>query len=128
MPPSDLGDELHASLAQADRWLEQRSQQRAATLADVYGRVVRVSGMLISARMPCVSVGELCRVLSHAQVCARQHNAVESLGLLAEVVGFSGNETLLAPLGPVDGISSSSLVEALGYSHSIDVGDHLLGR
>ena len=120
--------ELEVLLRQAAHWLQQRTQRPPAALSNTYGRVTRVSGMLVSARMPCVSVGELCRILDHAQICSGVAGSLEAGGLLAEVVGFSGAETLLAPLGPVDGISSTSLVEPLGYSHSIEVGDHLLGR
>lgn len=127
-PAAPILPELQAHLKHAARWLEQRTQRPPAMLTDAYGRVVRVSGMLISARMPSVSVGELCRILNHAQVCAGAADTSRASGLLAEVVGFSGGETLLAPLGPVDGISSASLVEPLRHSHTIEVGDHLLGR
>ncbi|MDD7805071.1 MAG: type III secretion system ATPase SctN [Endozoicomonas sp. (ex Botrylloides leachii)] len=89
-----------------------------APLVDIRGRVTEVKGMIIKAAVPNVKVGELCRLISPTE------NNTE----YAEVVGFQENETVLAPLGELMGISSSTEVIPTGTVHHVGVGSHLLGH
>lgn len=83
-----------------------------------YGRVEQVDTMLVIASLPRCTVGDLCELIAPNTADAP---------VLAEVIGFDGKRTLLAPLGPTDGIASESLVRALGAPHHMRVGPHLLG-
>ncbi len=82
------------------------------------GRVVQAVGTLIRASSVAARVGELCALV----------DLNSGLQSLAEVVGFSGNEVWLNPLGSIDGLSPSTLVRPLGRRHTVAVGDFLLGR
>lgn len=111
------GEALAALLSQANAWSDERCRAiPSRPVVEFHGRVARVSGTLIAARAAQVSVGELCELIH------------DNGSMLAEVVGFGGDEALLSPLGPVDGISARSTVKPLGRPHEIDCGGHLLGR
>lgn len=82
-----------------------------------HGRVVDAVGTLVKGVGFSARVGELCGLVVPG-----------SLPVLAEVVGFSGEKALLAPMGPLDRVSDRSAVVAYGREHSVCVGDFLLGR
>jgi flagellum-specific ATP synthase len=82
------------------------------------GRVTRVVGILIESRGPRASVGDLCRI----------HITGERDPVLAEVVGFSGENLLLMPYAPIQRIAPESLVESTGHGLKIKVGDALIGK
>jgi len=84
------------------------------------GRVTEVTGLVIRANVPAVRVGELLTIETDP--------AAEGSQLLAEVVGFRGEEVVLMPLGEPTGIGPDSLVTPTGRPLSISVGDGLLGR
>jgi type III secretion protein N (ATPase) len=84
-----------------------------------YGRVERVSATLVVARLPGCKIGHLCELSCKAG---------DGKPALAEVIGFDGANTLLAPLAPTDGLAARTLVRALGRPHEIAVGPHLLGQ
>jgi len=81
------------------------------------GRLVRAVGTVLRAVLPDVRLGELCRI----QAC-------RAGPLLAEVVGFDGDEAVLAPLGEVMGLNAGAEVEATGDVLRVPVGPALLGR
>ena len=81
------------------------------------GRVVRAVGTVLRAAMSNVSLGELCRI-----------DGRDGRLLLAEVVGFDGDEAVLAPLGDMRGLGSGARVEATGDVLQVPVGPALLGR
>jgi type III secretion protein N (ATPase) len=81
------------------------------------GRVTEVTGLVIRADVPAVRVGELLTI-----------ETIGSQPLLAEVVGFRGDEVVLMPLGELAGIGPDSLVTPTGRPLSIAVGDGVLGR
>jgi FliI/YscN family ATPase len=92
-------------------------------LADVprftsYGRVTRVTGLVIEATGLDVGLGDLCRISSQDG----------QFSALAEVVGFHDGGVLLMPLGELDGLHPGSAVQPLGRSFTVDVGEGLLGR
>jgi type III secretion protein N (ATPase) len=81
------------------------------------GRVVDAIGTLVRGVGLNVKVGELCGL---------------QLGgptpVLAEVIGFAGDKALLAPMGPLAGVSDRTPIVSYGRTHSVRAGDHLLGR
>ncbi|MGU9978142.1 MAG: type III secretion system ATPase SctN [Candidatus Oxydemutatoraceae bacterium WSBS_2016_MAG_OTU14] len=91
---------------------------RSADLIRLHGYVVEVTGAMIRAIVPKAKVGELCYL----------KNPKEGQTMLAEVVGFENNLTLLTPMGSMVGISNATEVVASGTSHTIPVGPQLLGK
>ena len=85
---------------------------------EIRGRVENVVGTIIRAVLPNVKVGELCIL----------RNPWEDWQLYAEVVGFQRQHALLTPFGSIQGISPSTEVIATGETHSVGVGEALLGR
>ena len=86
---------------------------------DVRGRVVQVVGTIIKAVIPGVKIGELC-------ILRNPHD--EDWQLLAEVVGFAKEASLLTPFGEIIGVSSATEVIPTGKTHSVAVGPDMLGR
>ena len=86
---------------------------------DVRGRVVQVVGTIIKAVIPGVKVGELCIL---------QNPFDEDWQLLAEVVGFQEEASLLTPFGEIIGVSSATEVIPTGKTHTVAVGPDMLGR
>ncbi|ELY1861830.1 FliI/YscN family ATPase [Serratia marcescens] len=110
MVMTNFSDEI---AAWADR---QRRRLLQADPVTVYGRVTGISGILLECSLPCARIGDLCHITRRAQ---------ESV--LAEVVGFNTQHTLLSALGPLDGIARGARVAPLWMPHSISVSDALLG-
>jgi type III secretion protein N (ATPase) len=91
----------------------------AASLCEVSGEVVRVSGPVVHARLPAVRIGEMCTIGPFTP----------SGGLLgAEVIGFHEHLAALSPFGSTEGIGPGTKVLPLGRAHGVRVGVHLLGR
>jgi type III secretion protein N (ATPase) len=90
---------------------------KEASTVRVRGRVTELAGLVIRATVPGVRVGEVVQV--------RGKNRSE---VLAEVVGFQGDEVMLMPLGELKGIGPDSEVVPTGRPLTIRVGDALLGR
>ncbi|MGQ9747047.1 MAG: flagellar protein export ATPase FliI [Candidatus Caldatribacteriaceae bacterium] len=84
----------------------------------INGKVLQAVGVVIEAQGPICRVGEICTVRSFS----------EGREVLAEVVGFRGERTLLMPLGERNGIEMGSEVVALGRKGNIKVSAGLLGR
>ena len=85
---------------------------------EIRGRVENVVGTIIRAVLPNVKIGELCIL----------RNPWEDWQLYAEIVGFHRQHALLTPFGSIQGISPSTEVIATGETHSVGVGETLLGR
>ncbi|MCR4419885.1 MAG: flagellar protein export ATPase FliI [Clostridia bacterium] len=83
---------------------------------EVAGRVIRVVGLTVEASGLELPVGELCRV------------GTGETAVVAEVVGFREETTLLLPLGELGGIAPGQKVVPTGRAHLIGVGWNLLGR
>ena len=86
---------------------------------DVRGRVVQVVGTIIKAVIPGVKIGELCILRNPFD---------EDWQLLAEVVGFQEEASLLTPFGEIIGVSSATEVIPTGKTHTVAVGPDMLGR
>ena len=82
------------------------------------GVLTSATGIVLKARGVDASVGELCALYDYNRATM----------LLAEVVGFSEGEHVLAPLEDPAGLSEFTRVQPLNRAHSIAVGEHLLGH
>src|SRR5450755_2179142 len=77
------------------------------------GRVTEVTGLVIRASVPGFRVGEVLTIETDPAASGAQ--------LLAEVVGFRGDQVVLMPLGDLTGIGPDSLVTPTGRPLSIQV-------
>lgn len=84
----------------------------------VHGRVTRVVGLVVEAVGVEGVVGDLCRIRP-----LRGGDVV-----VAEIVGFRGDNVLLMPLGPVEGLRPGLAVERHDRSSGVAYGPELLGR
>ncbi|MCG8609244.1 MAG: FliI/YscN family ATPase [Pseudomonadales bacterium] len=83
------------------------------------GRVAEARGTLITVTgLSSARIGELC-------VLKDQHTGHELYG---EVIGIRGNQILLTPLGPLEGVSAKMEVISEGEPATVAVGHGLLGR
>mgnify|MGYP003827835777 FL=1 len=87
-------------------------------LLEIRGRITQITGTIIKAMVPGAKIGELCLL----------RNPGERFELKAEVVGFSGKEALLTPMGDLYGLSSNTEVIPTGKMQMVPVGPSLLGR
>ncbi|HZZ05937.1 FliI/YscN family ATPase [Paraburkholderia sp.] len=83
----------------------------------VQGRVNHAVGQILNATGIRARLGEICELRTPNQPT-----------LLAEVVGFSRQTTLLTPLGEVAGLSPETTVVPSGREHMFPVGAALFGR
>jgi len=81
------------------------------------GRVVEALGQTIESAGPRCSVGECCEIVDGS---GQRH--------LVEVVGFHGANVVSMPVESSEGIRYGDVVEALGTTPQIEVGDALVGR
>jgi len=84
----------------------------------VKGKVKELTGLIVKAVVPNVSVGELCYIFIQ-----NQNKTIKS-----EVVGFQDNDVLLMPLGSLEGIGPGNEVIPSGDCLRVPVGENLLGR
>jgi type III secretion protein N (ATPase) len=106
-------------IAQAGRLL--RTLQATRTVVE-HGRVVQAGGTVLRATGLRARIGQQCRVFDPA----RDGEAGEPL--LAEVIGFAGNEAILAPYGALQGVVVGASVQALAEDAQMPCGPALLGR
>ncbi|MBV1884322.1 MAG: FliI/YscN family ATPase [Pseudomonadales bacterium] len=90
---------------------QSRPIETIGKVVEAYGTLVKVTG--ISAR-----IGDLC-LLKDTQ---------SDYTLYAEAIGVSGNNTLVSPLGPLEGVSSTMEVTIANSASNLPVGISLLGR
>ena len=111
---ADMDRTIARLAADRARWLTEFPSKPGFTSC---GKVARVLGTVIEAHMPPVQIGELCSL----------SNPESDVELLAEVVGFNNHAALLSALSPLEGVSNRTRITPLRCSHSIEVGEHLLG-
>ncbi|HST45062.1 MAG TPA: FliI/YscN family ATPase [Luteimonas sp.] len=92
-----------------------QSIERVGRVAEAYGTLIKATGLK-------AAIGELCELRNP------RGDGDPAFRLAAEVVGVSKQNTLLTPLGALDGISATTEVYATGRQASVRVGDGLLGR
>lgn len=78
------------------------------------GRLLHIGATLLTAWLPGVFMGEVCRLLPD--------------GALAEVVGIDGSKALLSPFISTVGLYCGQQVQPLARRHRVPVGQELLGR
>ncbi len=83
------------------------------------GKVVNVVGLTIESAGPDATLGDVCCIYTEGD---------KGEYILAEVVGFRENKTLLMPYEDTGGIGLGCLVENQGTSMKIQVGPFLLGQ
>lgn len=81
------------------------------------GSIVATKGPTLVARMPQVTVGELCIV-----------ERADRSTVPAQVIAFDNDLVSLAPLAEVQGISPGARVSGTGVPPSLNVSDALLGK
>lgn len=91
---------------------------READTVRCTGKVTRVVGLTIEASGITASVGEICYIL-----CKGNKDTI-----VAEVVGFRDDNTLLMPFGDLEGISPGCKVIPTGSPHQISIGSGMLGQ
>ncbi|YCA42565.1 flagellar protein export ATPase FliI [Bacillus sp. JZ8] len=83
-----------------------------------YGKVTRVVGLMIEARGPSTSIGDICYI----------HLRNGTVHIKAEVVGFKEEFVILMPYKDVRDISPGCIVETTSKPLQIKVGEALIGR
>jgi type III secretion protein N (ATPase) len=81
------------------------------------GRVDEVTGLVVRATIPGISLHEVVKI-----------DRRDRAPLAAEVVGFRGEQAVVMPLGDLAGVSPTSAVWRTGAPFTIPCGDDLLGR
>jgi flagellum-specific ATP synthase len=81
------------------------------------GEVKNVIGNVIEAQLPKISLGTLTSI-----------DIPGAPSIIAEVVGFKDQRSILLPYGPVTGISIGAKVKANRDGSRVKVGPHLLGH
>ncbi|EON13713.1 FliI/YscN family ATPase [Pandoraea sp. SD6-2] len=79
-----------------------------------YGRIDKITPNAMRARLPGAALGEQCRVVSPE--------------LDAEVIAVEGRHVWLAPYAEPNGVANGALVQALGTSSRVAVGDYMIGE
>jgi type III secretion protein N (ATPase) len=89
-----------------------------ATQLCLRGKIVEAVGTLVRIVGVPVQIGEICKLISPGG----------GQCLLGEVVGLHRDEALVMPLGPMVGLSSTTMVEGTGAGLTVGHGSALLGR
>ena len=84
----------------------------------ISGTVSEVTGLLVASRGPWLPVGGVCKIYPLGGAAP----------VMAEVVGFRHEETLLMPLADLRGVGPGSEVVVLAKEAHYPVGEELLGR
>ncbi len=85
----------------------------------IAGQVVSISGLTIEATDLPLPVGSLCRIFA---------GGTDTRTLLAEVIGFQGERTLLMSLSNVSGVSRGDRIENVTSAPRLWCSDQMLGR
>lgn len=83
------------------------------------GKVVNVVGLTIESAGPDAKLGDICEILPEDK---------EAPSIMAEVVGFKDNKTLLMPYESVDGVGLGCVVQNTGKPLVVEVSHALLGK
>ncbi len=97
------------------------SALRKVSTLEYRGRITQALGTTVTVKGLPVAIGQRCRILSTLS------SAADS-SVVAEVVGFSGDEAVLFPLGDIRGITLGSEVVIDDDQVSVTVKDALLGQ
>ena len=95
-----------------------RARARRVEAVELRGRITRISGCVLHARLADGRVGEECIL----------RDPVSRIELSAEIIGFDGEEAILAPAGDVRGLSARTEVLPTGAEPLGPAGAEMLGR
>ncbi|WP_243698632.1 FliI/YscN family ATPase [Paracoccus alkanivorans] len=95
-----------------------RARAERIETIELRGRITRISGCVLHARMADGRIGEECLL----------RDPVSKVETTAEIIGFDGEETILAPAGDIRGLSSRTEVMPTGAEPLGPAGPDLLGR
>jgi len=98
-----------------------RTLQTTRTVVE-HGRVVQAGGTVLRATGLRARIGQQCRIFDPA------HEDEAAEPLFAEVIGFAGNEAILAPYGALQGVAVGAAVQAVAQEAQMPCGPALLGR
>ncbi|MCD6460351.1 FliI/YscN family ATPase [bacterium] len=83
------------------------------------GKVCKLTGLLIEATCPAISMGDLCLI---------EHRNGDEGSVKAEVVGLKDKKIQIMPLGRLSGITAGDMINPIGKPLEVSVGNGLLGR
>lgn len=95
-----------------------RARARRSEAVELRGRITRILGCVLHARLPDGRVGEECML----------RDPVSRIEMSAEIIGFDGTDAILAPAGDVRGLSARTEVVPTGAEPLGPGGDDMLGR
>lgn len=105
------------NLVDQNRWESQYLRMEGARLVRGVGKIQKVTGLLIEAVGPEVSLGEICYIMTRGNE-----------QIFAEVVGFRDEIVILMPYGSIHGVAPGSRVISSGSILKAKVGEGVLGR
>jgi len=105
-----MGLEAHISTIKSRFYEVSNPAKRYGKVSGIVGNIVECTGLE-------ASVGEMYAI-----------QTILGTSIPAEVVGLKDGKTLLMPFDRVVGMKNGCLVESLGESLNVGVGEHLLGR
>ncbi|MEZ4502244.1 MAG: FliI/YscN family ATPase [Dehalococcoidia bacterium] len=117
MPRSDAPTMTRPRLDGAPDLTRFHERLRYVNPIRVRGRVSQVVGLLVEVEGISGQLGEQCRI-----------ERAEGEAVLAEIVGFRDQRTLVMPFGDLRGVQSGARVTTDGGVFSVPVGEELLGR
>jgi len=118
-------DKITQAASAADRQTADQLIKRITTAkhavqnAQLYGQIGWVNsirGAIVRATISKTRVGEICEIRD------------ADTTILAKVVGFEGDDALLGPFGPIQGLRKRALVVPVDRSIMVPVGQGLMGR
>ena len=95
-----------------------RARAQRVEAVELRGRITRILGCVLHARLAGGRVGEECLL----------RDPVSRIEISAEIIGFDGEEAVLAPCGDVRGLSARTEVIPTGAEPLAPAGPELLGR
>ncbi|MCR4591082.1 MAG: flagellar protein export ATPase FliI [Lachnospiraceae bacterium] len=99
--------------------LSKYERLKTRTFYKKLGKVVNVVGLTIESMGPDALLADICRIIPEDS---------SKPPIMAEVVGFKDSKTQLMPYDKTDGIGAGCIVENLGHTLTVAVGDDLLGK
>ncbi|MEM1347473.1 MAG: FliI/YscN family ATPase [Myxococcota bacterium] len=96
------------------------SMKRAIRQADTYryvGKITRVVGTTLEGDLPRARIGATCRI-----------EPAGAPALMAEIVGLRGEQALLMPLGPIQGLTAGAPMVMTSDRSTVELGEECLGR
>lgn len=99
-----------------DQYYQKLGTQQVMPLT-MRGRVKRITGMVVKARLPNAKIGEMCTIEPPGRPPVQ-----------AQVVGFDDEDVFLTPLDALDEIGPKTPIYSRGRTLRVAVGPELLGR